>query len=55
MENKIGQISIRPSSRKDPCVICDKKRSQMLYYAKHVEDGSMEHVQRSKGRQILLQ
>ena len=49
MVSNIGQVTVRPSMKKDPCGICDNKQWQMQYYVNHVQTGYMEDVQRLKG------
>ena len=46
MVSKIGQATVRPSSKKDPFVA--EEQCYMLYYVGLVETGYLEDVQRLK-------
>ena len=46
--SKIGQVTVKPSSRKDPCGICGRKAIVNAILCKSLEIGYMEDAQRLK-------
>ena len=49
MVSKIGQVTVNPSSKIDPCGICCGKTMLNAVLCKSLEIGYMEDVQRLKG------